>query len=120
MKFLQAIPKEEKTDDDQPSTSCKSSFFFPPKKKMKTQESALDMVERFIKTENLEPAELLNLFPYIKKLFIMFNTTLPSSASVERLFSHAGLIFGKKRQLLSDKNFELQLMLKLNKDFYNQ
>ena len=50
------------------------------------------MVERFIKTENLEPAELLNSFPYIKKLFIMFNTTLPSSASVERLFSHAGLI----------------------------
>ena len=87
---------------------------------MKTQESALDMVERFIKTENLEPAELLNSFPYIKKLFIMFNTTLPSSASVERLFSRAGLIFGKKRQLLSDKNFELQLMLKFDKDFYNQ
>eukprot|EP00093_Oithona_nana_P000194 00194.XXX_1244_690_1 [CDS] Oithona nana genome sequencing. len=94
IKLEKILPKEDKTDDDLPSTSSCKNNFFPPKKKMKTQESALDMVERYIKTENLEPAELLNMFPYIKKLFIMFNTTLPSSASVERLFSHAGLIFG--------------------------
>ena len=76
------------------------------------------MVERYIRNEDLEAKELLNAFPLIKKVFTKFNTTLPSSASVERLFSHAGLIFQPKRQLLSDKNFEQQLLLKLNKNFY--
>lgn len=57
---------------------------------------------------------VLNDFPTIKKLFIESNTTLPSSASVERIFSQAGLIFQPRRNRLSEANFERTLFLKVN------
>ena len=113
---------EEKMQEDNCDQKEEIHGFFPAKKKAKTQESALEMVERYIRTETPESNELLilNSFPYINKVFRKFNTTLPSSASVERLFSHAGIIFQPKRRLLTDKNFEHQLMLKLNKKYYTQ
>ena len=50
----------------------------------------------------------------IKKLCVTYNTTLPSSAPVERLFSSAGLIKTPRRNKLTDKMFEILLMLKVN------
>jgi len=46
----------------------------------------------------------------IKKLFVTYNTTLPSSAPVECLLSSAGLIETPHR----NKMFEMLLMLKVN------
>ncbi|EFN74674.1 hypothetical protein EAG_05270, partial [Camponotus floridanus] len=48
----------------------------------------------------------LNTYPSVKKLFIRFNTSLCSSAAVERLFSFAGFIQSPTRQSLSDKCFQ--------------
>lgn len=59
--------------------------------------------------------ESLNLYPTIKKTFIRYNTTLPSSAPVERLFSFAGMIHTPKRSRLSDSLFEKLVFLKGNK-----
>ena len=53
----------------------------------------------------------------IKQLFLRYNTTLPSSAPVERLFSAGALILTKKRNRLSDELFETLLLLKVNKTF---
>jgi len=50
----------------------------------------------------------------VKKLFVTYNTTLPSSAPVKRLFSSAGLIETPRRNILTDKMLEMLLMLKVN------
>lgn len=56
----------------------------------------------------------LNNYPSVKKLFIRFNTSLCSSAAVERLFSFAGFIQSPTRQSLSDKCFQKLIFLKGN------
>uniref|UniRef100_A0A336MR45 CSON005780 protein n=1 Tax=Culicoides sonorensis TaxID=179676 RepID=A0A336MR45_CULSO len=53
----------------------------------------------------------------IKKLFLLYNTALPSSASVERLFSVAKRVLTPERMRISDENFEMQLLLHQNAEF---
>lgn len=55
-----------------------------------------------------------NKFSTIKKLFIKFNTTLSSSAPVERLFSQALMIFSPRRNRMNDNTFEMNIFLKHN------
>lgn len=50
----------------------------------------------------------------IRKLFIKYNTSIPSSAPVERLFSTAKRCLTDLRCNLSDENFEMQLILSAN------
>ena len=56
-------------------------------------------------------------YPAIKKMFLHFNATLPSSVPVERLFSFAGIITRPHRHRLGDRMFEILLLLKENKSF---
>ena len=43
-----------------------------------------------------------------------YNTTIPSSAPVERLFSLAGITLTPKRSKLSDKTLEMLVLLRAN------
>lgn len=52
---------------------------------------------------------LLQQFPTIKKMFIKFNTPLPSSATIERIFN--------KRARIVPKNLENNIILKSNRIF---
>jgi len=58
----------------------------------------------------------LHRYATAAKLFIKFNTTLLSSAPVERSFSAAGQIVLPRRNGLQDDMFEIGLLLFLNKN----
>lgn len=76
------------------------------------------MILSYLSDANCNMVEHLNNNTYgiVKKMFIRYNTAIPSSAAVERLFSIAGLIETPRRNRLSDKNFEKLTLIKLNKD----
>ena len=59
--------------------------------------------------------DMLGNYPYIKNVFVKFNTPLPSSAPVERLFHNASLVLSQTRKRLSDKHVEECTLLMVNK-----
>ena len=63
---------------------------------------------------------MLNRHSQFKHLFKKFNTVLPSSAPVERLFSQAACILTKRRSRLSDDMFQKLLLLKINHSFWSE
>ena len=74
-------------------------------------ESNMDDIDKWVKFKKLTD---LNEVPLMKKIHLKYNTALGSQASVERLFSFAGLILGMRRGALKDGNFEKQLLIKAN------
>lgn len=62
----------------------------------------------FLDTKKKE-LDILNNLPIVKKVFLKYNTTLPSSAPVERLFSSGSQILVPRRNRLSDNTFEMLL-----------
>ena len=63
--------------------------------------------------KNLEEKDFPNAF--LKDLFIRYNTPIPSSAAVERLFSLGKDILHLQRCQMTDKHFEMLLFLHVNK-----
>lgn len=79
------------------------------------QDKALEIFSQYIADKSFS-LDVLNLprFKHIKKLFIKYNTSIPSSASSERLFSLGKYTLNCNRLRLTDKHFEKQLLLKAN------
>ena len=86
-------------------------FEFPDKK------SGVNQTEQFLRESSPLKHFDLSVFSNdtIKDLFIKFNTPIPSSAAVERLFSTGKDILKPKRSRLTDKHFEMLLFLRKNK-----
>lgn len=57
-------------------------------------------------------------FPRLARLFLKYNTALPSSASVERFFSRCGLSFTALRNALGDRTLEAEVLLGMNRRFW--
>lgn len=55
---------------------------------------------------------VLDSFPIVKQVFLKFNTSIPSSAPIERLFSGAIQVLTPRHNHLEDKNFEMLLCCK--------
>ncbi|XP_011476547.1 uncharacterized protein LOC101164561 [Oryzias latipes] len=58
--------------------------------------------------------ECLQDFPRVKQLFLKYNTTLPSTAPVQRLFSQKGNLVTSQRNSLTDDYFERIQLLRYN------
>ena len=59
---------------------------------------------------------MLERHPTIKSVFLKYNTAVPSSAPVERLFSIASLVLTARRTRLKDKLLEYLILLKISKN----
>ncbi|CAI6352333.1 unnamed protein product [Macrosiphum euphorbiae] len=80
-------------------------FIFSPQVENKQQsQNELELITYF--NDNNKSLNCLNNYPSIKKLFIKYNTSLCSSAPVERLFSFASFVHSPSRSNLSDHMFE--------------
>ncbi|XP_077415188.1 zinc finger BED domain-containing protein 4 [Vanacampus margaritifer] len=58
--------------------------------------------------------ECLQDFPRVKQLFLKYNTTLPSTAPIQRLFSQKGNLATSQRNVLTDDYFERIQLLRYN------
>lgn len=76
--------------------------------------SEVDLECRKFLTSKRRDLQMLNDFPRVKKLFLKYNTMMPSQAACERLFSYGKLIMRPARNRLSDKLFESLAVLKCN------
>ncbi|XP_064477825.1 uncharacterized protein LOC135391490 [Ornithodoros turicata] len=78
------------------------------------EESGRSVVSRYLACPSNSPLTALTEHDVVRKVFLRYNTALPLSAAVERVFSIAADIMTRKRAKVTDENFERQLMLKLN------
>ena len=95
-----------------PSTEQKESIFI----RFKTSVEKEPETKKYLDSEESDSLKDLELFPKVRSLYVRSNTTLPSSAAVERLFSCAGLIMTPLRSRVTDNNFEAKVLLNFNAD----
>ena len=99
-------------------SDCEDNFFIfnnSPTEKLSISDGEVQALHFLHDTSN--DLHSLNKYPAIKKVFLSYNTALPSSSPVERLFSFAGKIHSPKRSRLSDKLFEHLVFLRGNQQF---
>ena len=109
------IPETDSTTTTDSETE--EDFFssvFPPKEEK--QKNARETVETFLHRKfPVRPASISHLSfddATVMSTFITYNTAVPSSAAVERLFSPGKDALKPKRGRLSDKHFEMLVFLK--------
>jgi hypothetical protein len=110
---IDATPSDDSDDGTQPAAKRQKKSFYEALNEEMCQEPTLTELDLYLQ-EKLSSLDCFSRFLVMKNLFIRYNTALPSSASVERLFSKGGLIFRPTRSRLSDKVFEMLLFLSAN------
>jgi hypothetical protein len=70
-----------------------------------------DQLDRYL-SSSATSIDSLRDYPLLMNAFIKANSTLPSSAVVERLFSAAGQILTPRRCRLSDEHFDIMVFMR--------
>lgn len=103
--------------DSARSTSSDEDDFFSSLQSSRTQDGSKQL-DAYLSC-SADHMDLLKSFPAVCRLSVKLNTPLPASAACERLFSIAGLVFSPRRARLNSRNFENQLLLRINRIFFN-
>lgn len=96
------------------NVSQEDDFFCFTAQQAPQNTDAETQVDMFL-TDTSTDIQSINRYPLIEMLFLKYNTALPSSAPVERLFSLGGQILTPRRNRLTPEHFERQLLLRANK-----
>ena len=86
-------------------------FFVFGKANRADKSTAEEEVWRFL-DDTVKTMDSLHAFPLIKQVFMKYNTTLPSSAPVEHLFSYGGNVLTSSHSQISDDHMEQVLLLR--------
>lgn len=105
-----SVPNENNLDDDFYVSFSGASI----DKRISTDQNVELEVSRYIGDHRKDKSILIE-YPNVKNVFLKFNTTLPASAAIERVFSQSSLIFTPRRNRIPPENFERTLLLKHNK-----
>lgn len=93
--------------------NVEDDFFFFNKTPISNDDNDIKtIINDYFTNNNLKNVN--DLPQILKKPYLELNTAVPSSAHVERLFSAGGQLFEKRRSSITDKNFEMTLLLKFN------
>lgn len=79
------------------------------------QRGVMDEVRKYVEGSG-KSLDCLQDFPRVKQLFLKYNTTLPSAAPVQRLFSQKGNLVTSQRNFLTDDYFERIQLLRYNRN----
>lgn len=77
------------------------------------QRGVMEEIRKYVEGTG-KSLECLQDFPRMKQLFLRYNTTLPSTAPVQRLFSQKGNLVTSQRNFLTDDYFERIQLLRYN------
>ena len=110
---VETLSSDTDHDRDESTSDAFIGYLFTQQKRQKS--SNADRVETFL---SAVPPKSIDAKSFddegLKKLFIQYNTTLPSTAAVERLFSLGKYILKPKRCGHNDEHFEMLATLKGN------
>lgn len=105
---------ENDTSDTTDEQFDKARNFFCLPLNNQPKSSSADELKMYLKSPLTEITMLLS-YPEVMKVFLEYNTPMPSSAPVERMFSTGSNIMTVKRYRLGDELFEKLVLLKQNK-----
>lgn len=115
---METIAETEEHGIDTNAIQTKEDFFVLFEPSTSARRTSIDndiqiQVDRYLNDSRKEET-ILHEYPNVKRIYFDFNTTLSSSASVERLFSGCKLIFRPQRTKLTASNFERTVLIKTN------
>ncbi|XP_072224584.1 uncharacterized protein zbedx [Leuresthes tenuis] len=107
---------EANTSRNLSTIESEDDFFSYGSAKANTQSQprgVMDEIRKYVEGTG-KSLECLQDFPRVKHLFLKYNTTLPSTAPVQRLFSQKGNLVTSQRNFLTDDYFERIQLLRYN------